>query len=145
MAEGMADVERRRDPLDVAVRALRHRDRASADVDARLERAGIGEEERRATIESLERLGYIDDARFAETRARALAGREQGDQAIRFDLERQGVGADELEQALASLTPEQERAEAIVAARGGGATTARYLARKGFGEDGIAVAVAQEP
>jgi regulatory protein len=141
----MADVERRRDPLDIAVSALQHRDRASADVDARLERAGIGEEERRATIESLERLGYIDDTRFAETRARALAGREQGDQAIRFDLERQGVGADELEQALASLTPERERAEAIVAARGGGATTARYLARKGFGEDGIAVAVAQEP
>lgn len=134
-----------RDPLDVAVRALRHRDRAAADVEARLERAGVGEDERRATIESLQRLGYVDDARFAETRAGALAGRDQGDEAIRFDLERQGIGPDEVEQALASLTPERERAEAIVASRGGGAGTARYLARKGFGEDAVAVAVAREP
>jgi SOS response regulatory protein OraA/RecX len=141
----MDDAERRLDPLDVAVRALRHRDRASADVDARLEQAGVGEEQRRATLESLQRLGYVDDARFAETRARALAGREQGDEAIRFDLERQGVGADEIEEALSSLTPERERAEAVVTARGGGAATARYLARKGFGEDAIAVAVAREP
>lgn len=141
----MGDADRRRNPLDVAVRALRHRDRTSSDVDARLERAGVGEEERRATIESLQRLGYVDDARFAETRARALAGREQGDEAIRFDLERQGVGADEVEQAIAALTPERERAAAIVAARGGGPATARYLARKGFGEDALAVAVAREP
>jgi SOS response regulatory protein OraA/RecX len=141
----MADTEAPRDPLDVAVRALRHRDRAAADVDARLEQAGVGEEERRATIESLQRLGYVDDTRFAGTRARVLAGREQGDEAIRFDLERQGIGTDEVEQALASLTPERERAEAIVTVRGGGAATARYLARKGFGEDAVAVAVAREP
>jgi regulatory protein len=137
--------EEPRDPLDVAVRALRHRDRAAADVDARLERAGVGEEERRATIESLQRLGYVDDARFAETRARALAGRDQGDEAIRFDLERQGIGAEEAEQALALLAPERDRAAAIVAARGGGAGTARYLARKGFGEDAVGVAIAREP
>ncbi len=130
-------------PLDVAVRALRHRDRAAADIEARLERAGVGEDERREALASLQRLGYVDDERFAETRARALAERGHGDQAIRLDLERQGVAADVAGRAVAALEPERTRAEAIVARRGAGPATARHLARKGFGEDAVEAAVAR--
>lgn len=132
-------------PLDLAVRALRHRDRSAADVDARLEQAGVGDEERRATLEALRRLGYLDDARFAAARARALAERGQGDRAIRADLERQGVGPDDCEAALALLEPEHARAELVVARRGAGPATARYLARKGFGEDAVEASVARDP
>ncbi len=136
--------ERRERPLDVAVRGLRHRDRAAADVDARLERAGVGAEERRETLASLERLGYVDDERFAATRASALAERGHGDQAIRFDLERQGVAADVCDAAVAALDPELTRAETIVARRGPGPATARYLARRGFGEAAVEAAVARD-
>ena len=62
----------KRDPLQVAVRALRHRDLSAAAVEARLERAGVGEPEREAALETLRRVGYVDDARFAERRARQL-------------------------------------------------------------------------
>jgi regulatory protein len=133
------------DPLDVAVRTLRHRDRAAADVEARLEQAGVAEAERRETLDALQRLGYVDDARFAASRARALAQRGQGDEAIRFDLRRQGVADAYAESALAALEPERTRAEAIVAVRGPGPATARYLARRGFGEDAVQAAVAPDP
>ena len=42
--------------------------------------------------------------------------------------------------ALGELQPEVERARAIVARRGPGARTARYLASKGFGEDALETA-----
>jgi predicted GNAT family acetyltransferase len=51
------------------------------------------------------------------------------------DLERRGVGADLVEAALGGLEPEAERAGRIVARRGTGAGTARYLAGKGFDEE----------
>ena len=47
--------------------------------------------ERAAAVETLERLGYVDERRFAASRAAALAARGYGDEAIRFDLEREGV------------------------------------------------------
>jgi regulatory protein len=133
------------DPLEIAVHLLRHRDRAAADIETKLEQAGVGEDERRAALEALERLGYVDDARFAASRARALAERGHGDQAIRFDLQRQGVAREDAEAALATLDTERVRAEAIVAVRGTGAATARFLARRGFAEDAVEAAVARDP
>jgi regulatory protein len=135
----------RGDALDLAVRALRHRDRAAADVDARLEQAGVDEDERRETLDALQRLGYVDDERFAAARARTLAARGQGDEAIRFDLRRQGVGEEEAEAALGTLEAERTRAETIVAARGRGPATARFLARRGFGPEAVEAAVAPDP
>jgi SOS response regulatory protein OraA/RecX len=44
---------------------------------------------------------------------------------------------------LASLGPERERAEAIVARRGAGPKTARYLAAKGFSYDVVESVIAQ--
>lgn len=133
------------DALSVAVRSLQHRDRAAADVEARLERAGVREDERRETLAALQRLGYVDDARFAASRAKALAARGHGDRAIRFDLQRQGVTSEDVEAAVAELEPERSRAEAIAARRGGGPATARYLAHRGFGEDALEAVVAHDP
>jgi regulatory protein len=120
------------DPLELAARALRHRDRSRRDVDDRLARAGVDDAARSDALDTLERIGYVDDGRFARTRAAALAGRGYGDAYIRADLEDQGVPADGIEEALAALPAETARAAALVARSGRDARTAARLARKGF-------------
>ena len=127
------------DPIALATRALRHHDRSRREIDERLVRAGIADEARLEALETLDRLGYLDDGRVAAARAEALATRGYGDEAIRHDLGGRGIGQDDVEQALARLEPEAERA-ALVAGTGGGAATAARLRRKGFGEDTVAAA-----
>ena len=129
------------DPLEIAARALRHRDRSRAQIAARLERAGVDAERTSRTLETLERVGYVDDARFAVARAAALAERGFGDAGISHDLEASGVGAEAVEEALAALAPEAERAEALAAQLGRTPKTAARLARKGFAEDSIELAI----
>jgi SOS response regulatory protein OraA/RecX len=116
-----------RRPEELALRALRAADRSRAELDARLERQGIEETARRETLDSLERLGYLDDARTAALRAERLADRGYGDAYIRADLERRGLPA---EAALGALEPEAERATRFTS-RGAG-----WLARRGFASDG---------
>ena len=137
----MAD---RPDAVETALRALRFRDRTTAELDARLEQRGVGEAEREQALETLERIGYVDDERFARSRAERLAERGSGDALIRDDLERRGVAAEIVEAALAELEPERSRAARIVERRGPGEKTARYLAGKGFGEDALEGIVARE-
>jgi regulatory protein len=108
---------------DLALRALRAADRSRAELDARLARQGIDDDERRLTLDELERLGYLDDSRTASLRAERLAARGYGDAYIRADLERRGLPAEE---AIAALEPESERA-ARFADKGSG-----WLARRGF-------------
>ncbi|HUI37340.1 MAG TPA: regulatory protein RecX, partial [Gaiellaceae bacterium] len=110
----------------------------------RLQRAGIGESEADEVLAELERLGLLDDGRFALERARVLAERGKGDAAIRFDLERSGVSASAVEEALARLDPERERAERLVGRRGATPATARLLAGRGFDEDVVAAVVARD-
>ena len=128
------------DPLQVAVRALRHRDLPAAAVAARLARAGVGDEQREQALETLGRIGYVDDHRFARRRAETLAERGWGDGGIAADLERQGVAPELVAEALAELAPERERALQVVGRRGQGPKTAAYLARHGFGEDAVELA-----
>lgn len=130
------------DALEQALRALRLRERSSAEIDRHLEARGLGESERREAIESLVRTGLVDDRRYAELRASSLADRGAGDALIRHELRRAGVDEDVLEDALAVLADEHERAEAIVARRGASARTARFLAGKGFAEDVVRAVVA---
>jgi regulatory protein len=129
------------DPIEIAARALRRHDRSRADVDERLARAGIDEEQRKAALERLEHIGYVDDERYAVARATALAQRSRGDDAIRLDLERHGVTREQIEAAIASLEREVERASAIAARLGRTTKTAAQLARKGFAADSIEAAV----
>jgi regulatory protein len=132
------------DPLQVAVRALGHRDLSAAGVAARLARAGVGEAEREETLETLRRVGYLDDSRFARKRAETLAARGWGDAGIVADLEQQGVPAELCDEAVADLDPERERALRVVAERGAGARSARYLAGKGFAAESIEAALIAE-
>ena len=123
---------------------MRSRDRTAAELETRLEQRGVGEAERVQALETLERIGYVDDERLARTRAEQLAERGSGDALIRDDLERRGLAADVIELAVGALEPERERAARIAGQRGRNVKTARYLASRGFGEDVLEGLVAME-
>ena len=59
-----------RDPIDLAARALHHRDRSRRELDDRLARAGVDDDERADALDTLERVGYVDDGRFAAATGR---------------------------------------------------------------------------
>jgi SOS response regulatory protein OraA/RecX len=103
----------------------------------------VEDDVREEALATLSRTGLVDDARFAETRARSLAGRGAGDTLIRHDLAEAGVGQDLVEDAIGALEPESGRAQPIVARRGASAKTARYLAGKGFSQDVVHEVVAR--
>jgi len=124
-------------PIELATRSLAHHDRTRRELEQRLERAGVEIEERVAALETLERLGYVDDTRVAVSRAETLAARGQGDAAIRFDLERRGLSADHVDEALAALAPESQRALELAERHGRTAKTLAQLRRKGFGADSL--------
>jgi regulatory protein len=128
--------------VDTALRALKHRDLSAQELEQRLRAKGFEESERADALKTLERTGLLDDARFAEARARSLAARGAGDAAIRHALSVAGVAPHVADEALDGLEPEIERAGAIVARRGGGPKTARYLRGKGFSDDVVAAVVA---
>jgi regulatory protein len=128
--------------VDVALGALRRRDLSTRELDERLRAKGFSEVERDATRKTLERTGLLDDARFADARARSLAARGASDAAIRHALRRAGVPAELVEGALERLEPELERARAIAFRRGTGPKTGRYLRAKGFSDEVIADVVA---
>jgi regulatory protein len=128
------------DPIDLAARALRHHDRSRSQIDDRLARAGVADDRRAEALEALERVGYVNDARFAEGRATSLADRGFGDEAIRELLGADGVPPEAVDDAVAGLAPEAERAAGIVASLGASPKTAARLARKGFGEEAVEAA-----
>jgi regulatory protein len=132
------------DAVEQALRALRFRDRSIAELDTRLEQRGVAAAEREQALETLERIGYVDDERFARTRAEQLAARGSGDALIRYDLEGRGLAVEHIEAALAALDPERERAAEIADRRGRTVKTARYLASRGFGADAVEGIVAHE-
>ena len=73
---------RRADALDRAARALRPRDRSRQALDDRLATAGIPAAARGDALDTLERVGLVDDARVATTRAavaRRAGLRRRGD------------------------------------------------------------------
>ena len=131
------------DAFETALRALRSRDRSTAELAARLADRGVEEDEQAEVLERLDRAGYLDDERFATQRAAALAGRGSGDALIRDDLERRGIAAEAVEAAIGALEPEPQRAARIVERRGHSAKTARYLAGRGFGEEALTAVVAE--
>ena len=132
---------RRADALTRALRALKTRDRSRRSLDERLGAAGVAARSRREALETLERVGLVDDDRLAAARAQALAERGYGDAAIRFDLERQGLAGEAVGAALAALEPERERARRLVEQRGRDARVARWLATKGFHAEAVEDAV----
>jgi regulatory protein len=107
-----------------------------------LRRKGIPESQAAEAVETLRRLGALDDERFASASAAALARRGFGDRAILFRLGREGVAREVAAEALASLAPEFERARGLVERRGASPKTARWLAGRGFARESIEAAIA---
>jgi SOS response regulatory protein OraA/RecX len=132
---------RRHRALGVATRALEARPLTERRLDERLRRLGFVSRERAEALETLRRAGFLDDERFALGRAELLAGRHGGDALIRHDLRAQGLDDETIERALGALDPEAARAARAAASRGVGPTAARYLARRGFGEEAIEAAI----
>ena len=137
----MVGDERKAEAVDAAARLLRHGDRSRAELESRLTSRGIEPDALAEALDTLERVGALNDCKTAILRARALADRGYGDTWIRAELERRSLP---FEEALAALEPEQDRAGRIVAVRGGGAATARFLARRGFDEDTLERAFADD-
>jgi SOS response regulatory protein OraA/RecX len=133
-ARALARELRRLQARGVALRALRSRDHTAASLDRRLEERGTAPDLRRETVEAAQRAGFVDDRRFAFTRAEGLAARGWGNLMIEDDLERHGVPADLVRDAIDALEPEPVRAAVVLDARGTSPKTARYLAGKGFSE-----------
>ena len=131
---------RRSEALTAALRALERRELSTSELEARLEQAGIASSYRREALSVLARAGLLDDERAARLAARRLSERNAGDSAIRFQLAERGFHAQAIAAALAGIPPERARAEAVVAARGRGLPTARYLERKGFDADCVEAA-----
>jgi regulatory protein len=129
--------------LAVAKRALARREHSRRSLRVRLLRAGVGEKHAEQAIDELLRAGLLDDGRYARERARVLAERGKGDAAIRFDLFGAGVEAEQVEEALAALEPERQRAARLVLRRGATPATARLLGGRGFDEEVVAAVVAQ--
>ena len=132
---------RRFEALDTAATALARRDRSIAELEARLEHRGVRPSERAAAVETMARLGYVDDERMAVDRAGNMASRGFGDEAIRFDLAGRGIEAELIAVALERLAPETERARAIVVRSESDLKAARALAAKGFSAETIETAV----
>jgi regulatory protein len=122
---------------ELALRALRHRDRSRQDLEERLERAGVPAEERAKALDELAGSGLLSDTRFVTERARSLAARNAGDAFIRSDLRRHGIPEEVAEHALDELEAEADRAARIFGQRGGGDRALRYLAGKGFGRESL--------
>jgi regulatory protein len=126
------------DATELALRALRHRNRSRHDVDQRLERAGVAPDERAAALDRLAETGLLSDEAFAEDRAQTLALRGAGDAFIRHDLRRHGIEHTAVEHAIAELEPEEIRATRVFEQRGGGPNALRYLAGRGFAGETLA-------
>jgi SOS response regulatory protein OraA/RecX len=133
--------------LDVAVAALARRGLSEHALRQRLRRAGIAPEHESEAIETLLRLGYLDDVRLACDRAVALAERGYGDAVLEVRLSADGLDCECVRAALEILEPEEERARRLVARerpRRSPSSLARLLARRGFGVDAIESALADE-
>ena len=90
-ARELARELRRARAVDTALRAVSRREQSTAELDRRLRQRGFAPGLREETLNRLERVGLVDDERYAMRRAESLSERGQGDEAIRWRLERDGV------------------------------------------------------
>jgi SOS response regulatory protein OraA/RecX len=127
---------RRSEALSVAARALHARDLSRRALGDRL-RSRVDPTAAAAALDTLQRVGLVDDVRSARSRAESLAARGYGDRAIGLDLRRRGFDDEVVRSSVEALEPELERARQLVERRGASPQTARFLAGKGF--DGEAV------
>jgi regulatory protein len=103
---------------DRALRLLSVRSRSRAELRRRLTQAAFEPAEVEEVLEDLERVGLVDDDRFArEFVGDRAAVRLRGGRAIRSELLRLGVRAEVADAALAEAGDEAERARALALRR----------------------------
>lgn len=123
---------RRAEALTKATRMLARRPLPRALLEDRLERKGVAPAALEEAVEVLEQAQYLNDHSYALDRARSLAERGYGDAAVRHILEQEGVASELIEQAVASLDPEIDRARALALADPDRRRLLGRLARRGF-------------
>ena len=130
--------------LSAAGKALAHREPTRSELDERLRRRRLPPREREAALDAVREAGLQDDGRTARGRAESLVARGYGNLAIEDDLRRRGVDVVTAAAAIAGLESETARAARIVERSGRSARTAQALTRRGFAEETVEVAVADE-
>jgi regulatory protein len=129
------------DALTQATKLLAGRDKTRAQLLAALLQRGYPEDEARAALERAQALGYLDDRRVADRRAReglddGWAGEALVARLVASGLEESQAQAAVREAIAASGWSAPEAARALVAKRKlDGAKAARDLASRGFDED----------
>jgi regulatory protein len=96
--------EVKQEALDHGLRLLQSRLQSTAEMRRKLLRKEYGETVVDAVIEDLTRMGYLDDARFAKTKALSAAGHKQhGKRRAKMELMKSGVSGDVADKALADV------------------------------------------
>jgi SOS response regulatory protein OraA/RecX len=134
-ARELAREIRRAKALAAATRSLAASDRSERALEQRLAQAGHSTAAREDAIASLARVGAVDDARLAESRAQLLARRGYGDAAIRADLRRRLIAPEATADAVSALEPELERARRVLGPQTVTPALLGRLARRGFSRD----------
>jgi len=131
---------------DKAAELLARRPHFRAQLEAKLAGRGYPDDEVTATLDRLERRGWLDDRRTAaEFVERRLARGPLGRRRLAAELVRRGAPSEAVSAAL-DRVPADDRAAARAAAarwrgRGGPAALARHLDRLGFGGAAIRAAL----
>jgi len=123
---------RRAEALAKATRMLARRPLPRALLEERLEKKGVAPVALEEAVEVLEQAHYLNDRSYALERARSLAEHSYGDAAVHYILEQERVDSELIEEAIASLEPEVERARALLAATADRRRTLRRLVTRGF-------------
>lgn len=128
---------RRAEALTKATRMLARRPLPRALLEDRLKRKGVAPAALEEAVEVLEQAQYLNDHSYALDRAGSLAERGYGDAAIRYVLEQERVDSGLIEEAIAVLEPELERARALALADPDRKRLLGHLSRRGFDPDTI--------
>lgn len=118
-----------------AARYLARRDLSRRRLSVRLRRSGFGEEVSERVAGAFAEEGYVDDARLARARSHELAERGYGDAAIAARLELEGIETATIQEALARLAPERDRARLLARRERDPRRLAALLGRRGFSAD----------
>lgn len=101
-----------------ALGLLSYRSRSREELSRRLRRAGYDEDIVEETLSGLENAGFIDDAQFSQGWVNSRVSQKGlGKARVRWELRQRGVTSEVIEEALASVDPDEERLLAADAAR----------------------------
>jgi len=127
--------------FDTAVRLLEGRAKSRARLEQALLARGHSEAEIAAALERVTQLGYVNDDRYAEAKARTELAKGRALEDVQRRLEADGVGAG-LAARAARAAADEAGYDALSTARAllrkkrlTGAKAARFLAGRGFPED----------